>query len=101
MGRTNPTFRRVLQSVEDRWQAYRRALRYEEQSYFDQLFEYAYESADAAGYLNRDTPMIPILFSIILGQEQRRQELEDRVIALENRVEELESESDDGAVADE
>jgi len=89
MGRTNPTFRTLLQSVQERWQRYRRALRHDDQAYFDALFEYAHEFADAAGYLNRDTPIVPVLFSITLGQEKRRQELEARVAALEARVDEL------------
>lgn len=91
MGRTNPTFRGILQSVEERWQRYRRALRHDDQAYFDALFEYAHAYADAAGYLNRESPLLPILFSISLGQEKRRQQLEARVDELEGRVAALEA----------
>ncbi|MFD1589437.1 hypothetical protein ACFR9U_20875 [Halorientalis brevis] len=91
MGRTNPTFRGVLQSIEERWQAYRRALRHGDKEYFDDLFEYARAHADAAGYLNRESPLLPVLFSMSLGQEKRRQELEARVADLEARVATLEA----------
>lgn len=95
MGRTNPTFRRILGTIEDSWQDYRRALRYREQEYFDQLFAYAQEHADASGYLNRDTPMISVLFSMLLGQERRRQELAARVDELEERLEALDASAPD------
>ncbi|WP_336003398.1 hypothetical protein [Halorientalis halophila] len=98
MGRTNPTFRRQLDGIEERWGDYRRALRRRDQEHFDALFEYAREHADAAGYLNRDRPLPSILFSVALGQERRRRELEaqvedlsKRVDALSRRVEELEA----------
>jgi len=111
MGRTNPTFRRVLGTIEDSWESYRRALRRRDQQYFDALFEYANQYADAAGYLNRDTPMLAVLFSIALGQEKRRQELEEQVVELreqeaklaervaelERRVAELEATGGDDA----
>lgn len=76
MGRTNPTFRMLLQAIEDQYQDYRRALRREDQDHFDRLFEQAAAHADAAGYLNPDEPMQPILLSMILEQEKRIQELE-------------------------
>ena len=98
MGRTNPTFRDVLDSIEDRWQDYRRGLRRRDQPRFDRLFEYARAHADASGYLNADDPRIPILVSMLLEQEGRIDELEARVSELEARIEqdrELE-----GSVAD-
>lgn len=78
MGRTNPTFRLLLQGIEDRWQAYRRALRHQDQRHFDRLFEHADAHADAAGYLNHDDPMLPILVSILLEQEKRIAHLENQ-----------------------
>ena len=95
MGRTNPTFRGILQSVEERWQRYRRALRHDDKEHFDALFEYARAHADAAGYLNRESPLLPVLFSISLGQEKRRRQLQDRVAELEARVAALEADQRD------
>lgn len=79
MGRTNPTFRLLLQGTEDRWQTYRRALRHADQQHFDRLFEQADAHADAAGYLNHDNPIIPILFSMLLEQEKRITQLEHQL----------------------
>ena len=79
MGRTNPTFRDVLRALEDRWQPFRRALRYEDQERFDQLLTYARNHADAAGNLNHQSPVIPVLVAIVLAQERRLDELEARV----------------------
>ena len=86
MGRTNPTFRNVLEAVKSRWGDYRRALRRRDQAPFDRLFEYADAHADAAGYLDNDDPMEPILVSMLLGQEKRLAELEARIAELEGRV---------------
>ena len=86
MGRTNPTFRNVLEAVKSRWGDYRRALRRQDQAPFDRLFEYADAHADAAGYLDNDDPMEPILVSMLLGQEKRLADLDARIAELEGRV---------------
>ena len=91
MGRTNPTFRNVLCGLEDEWHPYRRALRYRDQQYFDQLLTYAREHADAGGQLNHAEPMYPVLLSIALEQEIRLAELEERVRALEPEADERDS----------
>lgn len=84
MGRTNPTYRDTLRVLEDDWEAYRRALRREDQQRFDHLFEYAHQHADAAGNLTPRNPIIPTLFSIILEQEAQLDDLEERVEAIES-----------------
>lgn len=84
MGRTNPTYRDVLRSLEVDWEDYRRALRRQDQDHFDQLFEYAQWHADAAGYLNHPEPMVPVLVSIALAQEAQLRDLQDRIDALES-----------------
>ena len=91
MGRTNPTFRNVLEAVKSRWGDYRRALRRRDQAPFDRLFEYADAHADAAGYLDNDDPMEPILVSMLLGQEKRLAELDGRIAELEARTAEVEA----------
>lgn len=83
MGRTNPTFRDLLRAVETRWDDYRRALRHDDQQHYDQLFEYAAEHADAAGYLNPSEPTHPILLSMLLEQQKAIHRLEERVATLE------------------
>jgi hypothetical protein len=94
LGRTNPTFRNVLEAVQSRWSDYRRALRRHDQPHFDRLFEYADAHADAAGYLNADDPMQPILFSMLLEQQKRLAEQRERLELIEQRL-------DDEAEADE
>ena len=76
MGRTNPTYRDVLRSLEDNWSDYRRALRRPDQDRFDRLFEDARQHADAGGYLNHPNPMVVALFSMLLAHEKRIEDLE-------------------------
>ena len=83
MGRTNPTFRNLLTGVEQRWGDYRRALRRRDKPHFDSLFGAAEAHADAAGYLDADDPMDPILFSMLLEHQRE-------LVALQERVDELE-----------
>ncbi|MFB6175800.1 MAG: hypothetical protein ABEI99_01400, partial [Halobaculum sp.] len=46
----------------------------------DRLFVYARDHADAAGNLNHESPVVPLLVSICLAQEQRIDELEARLV---------------------
>lgn len=86
MGRTNPTYRDALRTIEDRWAAFRRALRRRDQPRFDQLFGYAREHADASGLLNHQNPLLPALLSIDLEQEGRLDEHEQRLEELEQAL---------------
>ena len=85
MGRTNPTFRDLLQAMERRWGDYRRGLRRRDQERFDRLFVDAAEYADAAGYLKNEETFQPVLFSICLAQQRRIESLRERVADLEER----------------
>ncbi|PHQ46228.1 hypothetical protein DJ68_08490 [Halorubrum sp. C3] len=98
MGRTNPTYRDALRAIEDRWAEFRRALRRRDQPRFDQLFEYAREHADASGLLNHQNPLLPALLSIDLEQEATLEDHEERLEALEQRLNE---QSTDTQVPDE
>ena len=98
MGRTNPTYRDALRAIEDRWADFQRALRRRDQPRFDQLFEYAREHADASGLLNHQNPLVPALFSIDLEQEATLEDHEERLEALEHRLDEQHT---DAQVSDE
>jgi len=98
MGRTNPTYRDALRAIKDRWAEFRRALRRHDQPRFDQLFEYAREHADASGLLNHQDPLVPALFSIDLEQEAILEDHEERLEALEHRLDEQHT---DAQVSDE
>ncbi|ODR83382.1 hypothetical protein BG842_09695 [Haladaptatus sp. W1] len=84
MGRTNPTYRDALRTMESRWKHYRRALRHADQEVFDRLFEHARAHADASGFQNDQFVEIPALVSMLLEQQKHIDDLEDRLDHLEN-----------------
>ena len=84
VGRTNPTYRDTLTALEQRWGAYRRGLRADDQPHFDRLFGHARAHADASGLLNHPRPLVPALMSIVLEQERQIAALEARLAALED-----------------
>lgn len=79
MGRTNPTFRKVLKRLESDWQDYRRALRLEDKKHFERLFKKAGSKADASSYMNPRDPFKAFLFSVILEQEKEIHSLKSKV----------------------
>jgi hypothetical protein len=76
MGRTVPTFRQLVDDAIARWAKFRRALRREDQEYFDRLFRRVRTYTQAATYQASDNPMEAILLSIALDQEKRLGALE-------------------------
>ncbi|SIR86902.1 hypothetical protein SAMN05421858_4193 [Haladaptatus litoreus] len=84
MGRTNATYRDLLQAMESRWQEYRRALRQADQAVFDRLFEYARLHADASGVQNHQFIEIPALISMLVEQQKQIEDLEERLDHLED-----------------
>lgn len=94
MGRTNPTYRDRLASIEREWQSYRRGLRAVDQPRFDRLFEHGRGYAHAASNLNHPTPELPLLVSVVLAHQRRLDEREQRLDALEQRLDEREQRLD-------
>jgi hypothetical protein len=86
MGRTVPTFVQLIHDAAARWTKFRRALRREDQPFFDRLFRRARCYTQAATYQCHDNPMEAILLSIALDQEKRIDALEG---ALHVKKEEL------------
>ena len=76
MGRTVPTFRQLVDDAIAHWAKFRRALRREDQEYFDRLFRRVRSYTQAATYQASDNPMEAILLSIALDQEKRLDALE-------------------------
>jgi len=76
MGRTVPTFRQLIEETAQRWSKFRRALRREDQQYFDDLFVRVRCYTQAATYQCSDNPMEAILLSIALDQEKRLRGME-------------------------
>jgi hypothetical protein len=83
MGRTVPTFRKLIDDAMARWSKFRRALRREDQEYFDRLFRHVRSYTQAATYQASDNPMEAILLSIALDQEKRLDALERAAQPLE------------------
>lgn len=85
MGRTNPTFRTVLEQYLADCRRFRRALRREDTEHLDRLLAKANRHADAAGYMNGRDPETAIVLSILLEQEKElvelRTALEDRTVS--------------------
>lgn len=76
MGRTVPTFVQLIHDATARWAKFRRALRREDQPFFDRLFQRARCYTQAATYQCHDNPMEAVLLSIALDQEKRINALE-------------------------
>jgi len=86
MGRTVPTFRQLIDDAIARWSKFRRALRREDQEYFDRLFRRVRTYTQAATYQASDNPMEAILLSIALDQEKRLDALEHAALPPEAAV---------------
>lgn len=89
MGRTVPTFRQLIEDAIARWSKFRRALRREDQEYFDRVFRRVRSYTQAATYQASDNPMEAILLSIALNQEKRLDALERAVRLPESQTKQL------------
>lgn len=85
MGRTVPTMTQIIQSEEDGWAPFRRALRAQDRPALDRLFSAARHYAAAASYMARPVPFDAILLSMLLEAMKAIQRLEDEVAALRSR----------------
>lgn len=83
MGRTEPTFRLLLDRLEGEWRDYRRGLAPREQESFDALFQKARAHASASSNVCRVDPLESVLVSILLEHEMELRALRERVRRLE------------------
>jgi hypothetical protein len=79
MGRTVASFTQVIYREEKEWRQFRRALRKEDRERFDRLFGYARIHAAECSYSGRLVPFDAMLMCMLLEQEKRIDELEQRV----------------------
>ena len=93
MGRTVPTFRQLIDDAIARWAKFRRALRREDQEYFDRLFRRVRSYTQAATYQASDNPMEAILLSIALDHEKRLDALERAALPPEKILRQLDEPS--------
>lgn len=95
MGRTNPTYRRALDDLVQRYQPFRRALRHPHDEDFDAVVEKARSFADAATHQNPPRPAYGALLSVIVAQEAELRERREAIETLRERVDALESRIDE------
>ena len=81
MGRTVPTMTQMVQSEEETWAPFRRALRAQDRTAFDRLFAAARHYAAVASYAARAVPFEAILLSMLLEAMKAIQHLETEVAA--------------------
>ncbi|MFD1515134.1 hypothetical protein [Halomarina rubra] len=79
MGRTNPTYRDYLGSLEERWSDFRRALRLEAQPAYDECWAHAQAHAHAGGMVNYTDPIITALVSMHVEQQRELMELREQM----------------------
>jgi len=83
MEMTPLSFTQVLVHEIQEWEKFRRALRKEDQQFFDRLFEKAMLHVEAGGLVSRPWPFETILISILLEHEKALSELKSKLNAVE------------------
>jgi hypothetical protein len=89
MGRTVLPYSQVWEEERRRWLKFRRALRREDQAYFDRLFELARLHLQAGVYASNPWPLESMLLSMLLEQQKALGALEERLSRLEAEEENL------------
>ena len=82
MGRTEPSFRNLLDRLELEWRDYRRGLTAAEAARLDALFQKARAHASASGNAGRVNPMEAVLLSMLLEHEKELALLRARLASL-------------------
>jgi len=84
MGRTVPTFRRVIESFGLEWHDFKKTLRLNDQEAFESLMNHARNHAAAGHHFAHPTPFEPIILSMLIEHEKtlqyllKQQEKEER-----------------------
>jgi hypothetical protein len=86
MGRTVRPFSQVMQAEYERWKKFRRALRKEDQEFFDELFEQARLHVQAGVYASHPISLESIFMAIFIEQQKAIRGLELRLQELRIRV---------------
>lgn len=86
MGRTEPTFRLVLERLQAEWSDYRRGLRGAEQDAFDALFQKARAHASASSHAARVDPFEAVLLSMLLEHEMELRVLRAQLAAMRGEI---------------
>ena len=81
MGRNNDTFTLLIERNREAWGKFRRALRKEDQSLFDELWRAPKIHLAAGAFVASDTPLESIFMSMLLEQYKRIRLLESQLEA--------------------
>jgi len=84
MGRTVPTWRARIETRLREWEPFRRALRFEEKSAFDEMQRAIREHAAASGSLPASDPVEPLFLSMLLEVHMRLRGIEARLREVED-----------------
>ncbi len=80
MGKTVPSYRMVLEFEIDGWKGFRKALpNLEEQEALDELMDMCRNNTMASGAACNPVVFEPMVMSILLGQQKRIHEIENRI----------------------
>jgi hypothetical protein len=86
MGRTVPTFTNLIDSELSSWSKFRRGLRKQDQSAFDDMFRAAKKHLAENFYAMRTIPFESIIVSIVLEQHKKVLLLEQAVQRLQEKL---------------
>ena len=90
MGRTLPSYRRILEKERTLWQAhYANRLREPYRTAFTDLWLFAFQLADAASANTRPIVFDNVVMSMLIGQHSEIQKLKDELITLKKKVMQL------------
>ena len=83
MGKTVPAYRMALEEAIGRWSGFARALRKPDREAFDELMDMCRSNAMAEGNATNPIVFEPLVMSILLGQQRRIRELEQKLKAMQ------------------
>jgi len=79
MGRTLPTFTRIIDGEIESWSKYKRGLRKEDQEIFDDLFRAARIHLAENFYAMRAIPFESIIISMLIEQRKMIKQLQEQI----------------------
>ncbi len=86
MGRTNSTYRNHLDNFIGNFKPFKQALRNENKSYLNSLWEKAHEFAQAGAYMNSGNPGLPAMISIMVGLQRDIKENRKEIEKLKEKI---------------
>jgi hypothetical protein len=86
MGRNNDTFTLVIDRNREAWSKFRRALRKEDQTLFDEMWRAPKLHLAAGAFIASSTPMETILMAMLLEQYKKIKILERQIAGKEEEI---------------